>query len=145
MSLTIQAELERAAALWHQGRLALAISQLTRAVDLEPFHPEARAQLAWLKAHACDWSNIEEDTTFILAMMRQHSGRIDPFIILGHPSSSDDKLHASRQWAQQFASDTPTFPPRLKAGRRKICLGYPLRRLPYSPNGQSFTHFNSHP
>jgi predicted O-linked N-acetylglucosamine transferase (SPINDLY family) len=112
-------------ALRGPGNLAEAISSVQRALTLEPDLVEAQLQLAYLRAHTCDWRDYYRESEQILAQVRQNSPKIDPFFLLSRPATPADQLRCARNWGRRFAVEqVEAFGHLSRAPSQKIRLGY---------------------
>ncbi|HEY3791512.1 MAG TPA: tetratricopeptide repeat protein [Bradyrhizobium sp.] len=89
-------------ALRELGNLAEAIAAYRRAIELRPTYAEALAQLVYHQARACDWSDAGADER-LLAVVRQSTARIPPFMLIPTAATAADQLLCARKWVEHFA------------------------------------------
>jgi protein O-GlcNAc transferase len=111
-------------ALTMTGDLAQAIAAVQRALTLQPDLARARANLAYIKAQACDWADFDLAAAWVLAPLRQGAREVPPFIVLMLPATPADRLLAARQWSAGFARGVTPFTHPRPAAQRPIRLGY---------------------
>jgi len=110
-------------ALAMTGDLTQAIEAVKRALVLKPDFVRAWANLAYVKAQACDWADYERAAAQVLTLVRQGAPEVPPFVALMLPATPTDRLLAARQWSEGFARGTP-FAHERAAAQRPIRLGY---------------------
>jgi protein O-GlcNAc transferase len=106
------------------GELTPAIATAQRAVTLEPDSARAHANLAYFKAQACDWKNFGSATMQVLALLRQGTPGIPPFVVLMLPATPADRLRAARQSSEGFARGATRLRHAPPTAQRPIRLGY---------------------
>ncbi len=107
------------------GDLAEAISSVQQALALKPDLVAAQLQLAYLRAHTCDWSDYYRESDQILALVRRDSPEIDPHVLLGRPATPADQLRCARNWSRKFAVErAAVFRHPFRTPSPKIRLGY---------------------
>jgi predicted O-linked N-acetylglucosamine transferase (SPINDLY family) len=111
-------------ALTMTGDLTQAIEAVQRALVLKPDFVRAWANLAYVKAQACDWADYERAVAQVLTLVRQGARDVPPFVALMLPATPADRLEAARQWSQRFATGAPRFDHAPRTAQRPIRLGY---------------------
>jgi predicted O-linked N-acetylglucosamine transferase (SPINDLY family) len=111
-------------ALTMTGDLAQAITVVQRALVLKPDLVRAWANLAYIKAQACDWADVDRAAAQVLALVRQGARDVPPFVALMLPAPPADRLLAARQWSQGFATSVTRFNHAPRTAQRPIPLGY---------------------
>jgi predicted O-linked N-acetylglucosamine transferase (SPINDLY family) len=109
------------------GRADEALAEFRRAVAADPDLLIARAALAHLRRHACDWDGLETDEAHVVQAVRQ-GGRIAPMILLGIASHPADQLACARAWVRPVeaaaAGHAYSAWPRLAQASGRLRLGY---------------------
>lgn len=112
-------------ALTCRGHFRTAIAALKKSLALKPDYLDARAQLAYFKAHVCDWSDDGLEPPRIVATFRRQLRPMLPFILLMLPSTPADQLACARQVAERAAARAiPRYSHCPRASKGKIRLGY---------------------
>jgi predicted O-linked N-acetylglucosamine transferase (SPINDLY family) len=111
-------------ALAMTGDLVQAIAAVQRALTLQPDLARARANLASIKAQACDWADFDQAAAWVLMPVRHGSREVPPFIVQMLPATPSDRLLAARHWSEGFAKGVTPFSHARPAARRPIRLGY---------------------
>src|SRR5204862_5480440 len=96
-------------ALTMTGDLVQAIAAVQRALVLKPDLVRAWANLAYIKAQACDWADYDRAAAQVLALVRQGARDVPPFVALLLPATPADRLLAARQWSAGFARGITPF------------------------------------
>ena len=106
------------------GRFDEAIAAYERALALQPDYFQALSGLTYLRQHICAWDGIE---TLWERLRRDAFGRpgsgASPFSVLCMPTSAEEQLACSQEWARQtlghwiarrpeLGSEVPQRPPR---------------------------------
>src|SRR5207237_1910903 len=61
----------------------------------------------------------------ILALVRQNSSRIDPFVLLSRPATAADQLRCARNWSRRFSAEpVAVFGHLCRTPSAEIRLGY---------------------
>jgi protein O-GlcNAc transferase len=92
---------------------AKAFAALNKAFELRPRIKLLEGQRLHAKLQLCDWTDLDEQVSHLLAALREEKPASDPFSILSLPSSSADQLRCAKHYASQW----PRFPA-LSAGAR---------------------------
>jgi predicted O-linked N-acetylglucosamine transferase (SPINDLY family) len=111
-------------ALTMTGDLGQAIAAVQRALTLRPDLVRARANLAYIKAQACDWADFDQASSWVLMPVRQGAREVPPFVVLMLPATPADRLLVARQWSEGFARGVTPFTHERPAAQRPIRLGY---------------------
>jgi protein O-GlcNAc transferase len=111
-------------ALTMTGELAQAIAAVQRALTLAPDLVRAQANLAYIKAQACDWADFDSAAAQILAAVRQGAREVPPFVVLMLSATPAERLLAAQGWSRSFASAVTRFNHARPAAKRAIRLGY---------------------
>jgi protein O-GlcNAc transferase len=111
-------------ALTMTGDFAQAIAAVQRALTLQPDLGRARANLAYIKAQACDWVDFDRAAAWVLAPLRQGARDVPPFVVLMLPATPADRLLAARRCGEGFARGVTPFTHPRSAARRPIRVGY---------------------
>jgi predicted O-linked N-acetylglucosamine transferase (SPINDLY family) len=106
------------------GDLTQAIAAVQRALVVRPDLVRAWANLAYIKAQACDWADFDRAAAQVLALVRQGAREVPPFVALMLPATPADRLLAARQWSEGFATSVSRFSHARPAAQRPIRLGY---------------------
>ncbi len=112
-------------ALWRQGSLGEAITAAESAVEARIMPPEAPMQLGHLRAHACDWREVEADERRMREAARGTAGPVGPFPLFLIECDPALQLDTARRYARTFAAKTEgrqgvSAPPE----NRRIRVGY---------------------
>jgi len=102
------------------GRYREAADRYGEAVRLKPDYSEAIAQQLYCLRVLCDW---RENDRLQRELLRQKD-KFSPFMALIVDSSGEQQLNAARIWCQQTHGTITPLPPRERAERAKIRLGY---------------------
>ncbi|HYU11517.1 MAG TPA: tetratricopeptide repeat protein [Stellaceae bacterium] len=111
-------------ALTMTGELTQAIAAVQRALALAPDLVRAQANLAYIKAQACDWAGFDSAAGRVLAAVRQDAREVPPFVVLTLPASPAERLLTAQGWSRNFASAVTRFSHTRPAAQRVIRLGY---------------------
>ena len=111
-------------ALMMTGELRPAIATAQRAVTLKPDFARAHANLAYFKAQACEWRNFDRVAAQVLALLRQETPDIPPFVVLMLPATPADRLRAARQSSEGFARGVTRMSHAPPTAPRPVRLGY---------------------
>ena len=104
------------------GDLTQAIAAVQRALVVRPDLVRAWANLAYIKAQACDWADFDRAAAQVLALVRQGARDVPPFVALMLPATPADRLLAARQWSEGCARGATPFTHERTAAQRPIRL-----------------------
>ncbi|HVV28875.1 MAG TPA: tetratricopeptide repeat protein [Rhizomicrobium sp.] len=110
-----------------QHDYAPAMSDLTRALQIEPDHPYARGEILHLKMYGADWSGFAEEKAGIETGVRFGQRVARPFMFQAVSENPADLQACSRIWARDMyfeVAGAPRHDPARRRAHAKIRLGY---------------------
>lgn len=85
------------------GRHEDAVNDAAKALQLDAELPFIRGTLLHSRMHCCDWQDYDADVARTIADVRAGKRVIEPFALLGIPSSPDDQLSCAQTWVRDHA------------------------------------------
>ena len=91
----------RGASRAHLGRHEDACNDLERALHLDPDLAFARGTLLHSRMHNCDWRTYDQESSRVIADVRDGKRAIEPFMFLAVSDSAEDQLRCARTWVRE--------------------------------------------
>jgi protein O-GlcNAc transferase len=114
----------RADALFHLGRFDEALEASENVLELDPEFPYARGNDLWFKMHLCDWRDIDQARSEVLAAIERGGPACPPFANL----AMECPLEMRRRCAEVYAKDRyplrPLAPRAVAACSGRIRIAY---------------------
>jgi len=93
-----EAHSNRGNALMNLGRLEEALASYNKSFALKPDLAELEGRRFYTKMRLCEWSNFDTECAHLVSSVRNGNLNTTPFVLLGLPSSSDDRFRYARLW-----------------------------------------------
>jgi predicted O-linked N-acetylglucosamine transferase (SPINDLY family) len=106
---------------------APALTDLERALALDPDHPYAAGEILHLKMYGADWADFEQRKAAIESGIRLGQRVARPFMFQAVSGSPEDLQACSRIWARDLyfeVADVPRHDPAQRRDKKKIRIGY---------------------
>ena len=110
-------------ALRRLGRLDEAVAALRAALAIKPEFADAITQLAYQLKELCDWSQLDDLTAKLIAIVEAGSGAVNPFVFLSLETTPLQQLRCAQRWAAEQLG-APAQPAAAPKCAELITVGY---------------------